>query len=204
VGKKVLPSEWQLSLWETWELERCASHIREDLGIGSLPTFEEALSLAEMHGGEPIPTTEIETGETIGETIRVNPKLPKSLLILVILHELIHALCYSDRYVELNPVKAKLVRQAEDWPWSSARAHVTGKPDGLTDPGAAALTHRNWRAMLRQGLEAGDLAPEMEAEIEAHQRTGRPWGDTAFVRRLEAQSGRMLAPRKPCPKPRGN
>src|SRR4051794_15803990 len=30
------------------------------------------------------------------------------------------------RYVELNPVKAKLVRRAEDWPWSSARAHVAG------------------------------------------------------------------------------
>jgi putative transposase len=37
------------------------------------------------------------------------------------------------RYVELNPVKAKLVAHAEDWRWSSAAAHVRGKADGLTD-----------------------------------------------------------------------
>lgn len=71
------------------------------------------------------------------------------------------------RYVELNPVKAKLAKQAEDWRWSSARARVAGKPDGLTDLHALAV-HRNWRAMLRHGLEAGDLPPEAEAAIEAH------------------------------------
>ena len=30
-------------------------------------------------------------------------------------------------YVEQNPVRAGLVRQAADYPWSSARAHITGK-----------------------------------------------------------------------------
>jgi hypothetical protein len=30
------------------------------------------------------------------------------------------------RYLELNPVRAKLARCAEDWPWSSAKAHLTG------------------------------------------------------------------------------
>ncbi len=35
------------------------------------------------------------------------------------------------RYVELNPVRAKLVGAAEDWPWSSARAHLAGRDDGL-------------------------------------------------------------------------
>ena len=29
-------------------------------------------------------------------------------------------------YVELNPVRAKLVARAEDWPWSGARAHLSG------------------------------------------------------------------------------
>ena len=101
------------------------------------------------------------------------------------------------RYVELNPVKAKLAARAEDWPWSSARSHVDGKPDGLTDPGALAGVHRNWRAMLRHGLEAGDLSPDAEAAIESHQRTGRPWGSDAFIARLEDASGRTLARRKP-------
>jgi len=35
------------------------------------------------------------------------------------------------RYVELNPVRAKLARRTRDWRWSSARAHVNGRDDGL-------------------------------------------------------------------------
>ena len=106
------------------------------------------------------------------------------------------------RYVELNPVKAKLCARAEAWPWSSAGAHVTGRPDGLTDLAALSGVHRNWRAMLRQGLEAGDLDAEAAAAMEAHSRTGRPWGDAAFVRELERRTGRILALRKPGRKPR--
>src|SRR5688500_1488219 len=51
------------------------------------------------------------------------------------------------RYVELNPVRAGLAARAEDWRWSSARAHISGKPDGLTDLAAVAGMHPNWRAM---------------------------------------------------------
>ena len=106
------------------------------------------------------------------------------------------------RYVELNPVRARLAKRAEDWRWSSAKAHVSGKGDGLTDLTALAGVHRNWRAMLSAGLEAGDLPAEAEAAIEAHQRTGRPWGDAAFIGRLERRTGRTLARQKPGPKPR--
>jgi putative transposase len=108
------------------------------------------------------------------------------------------------RYVELNPVKAGLVARAEDWPWSSARAHVGGRRDGLTDLDALAGLHRNWRAMLRHGLEAGDLADEAVAAIEAHQRTGRPWGGASFIERLEEMTGRTLKRQKPGPRPRSN
>jgi putative transposase len=108
------------------------------------------------------------------------------------------------RYVELNPVRAGLVARAEDWRWSSASAHITGKPDGLTDLAAVAGMHANWRAMLCHGLEAGDLAAAAEAAIEAHQRTGRPLGDAAFVKRLERDSGRALSPRRRGPKPRAH
>jgi putative transposase len=106
------------------------------------------------------------------------------------------------RYVELNPVKAKLVQRAVDWRWSSARAHISGVRDGLTDMDALAGIHRNWRAMLRHGLEAGDLAPDEEVAIEARLRTGRPWGSEAFVKRLERMTGRAIAPQKRGRKPR--
>jgi putative transposase len=106
------------------------------------------------------------------------------------------------RYVELNPVRAKLVERAEDWRWSSAHAHVTGRSDGLTDLAGLAGIHRNWRAMLRHGLEAGDLEDEEIAAIEAHARIGRPRGSEAFVTRIETQTGRRLQRRKPGPKPK--
>jgi putative transposase len=34
-------------------------------------------------------------------------------------------------YVSLNPVRARLVARAEDWPWSSVRAHLAGADDEL-------------------------------------------------------------------------
>jgi putative transposase len=36
------------------------------------------------------------------------------------------------RYVCLNPVRARLVERARDWRWSSVRAHVSGRDDGIT------------------------------------------------------------------------
>src|SRR5690606_2621829 len=38
------------------------------------------------------------------------------------------------RYVALNPVRARLVRRAQDWRWSSARALLDPvRGDGITD-----------------------------------------------------------------------
>ncbi len=37
---------------------------------------------------------------------------------------------HAVRYVSLNPVRAKLVERAEDWPWSSVAAHLSSKDDG--------------------------------------------------------------------------
>ena len=35
------------------------------------------------------------------------------------------------RYIHLNPVRAKIVRKAENYRWSSARAHCQGHTDGV-------------------------------------------------------------------------
>jgi putative transposase len=34
------------------------------------------------------------------------------------------------RYMAMNPVRARLVERAEDWPWSSARAHLAAAMTG--------------------------------------------------------------------------
>ena len=112
------------------------------------------------------------------------------------------------RYVELNPVAAGLVKRAEDWRWSSARSHVEGrrtKHDPLTDVAALADHAPKWRAMLRHGLEAGEVGSDGEklAEaIEARLRTGRPLGTEAWIARQETALGRRLAPGKRGPKPK--
>ena len=53
------------------------------------------------------------------------------------------------RYVELNPVRAGLVAEAEDWPWSSARAHLAGGEDRLARAAAELAAIGDWRASLR-------------------------------------------------------
>jgi len=85
------------------------------------------------------------------------------------------------RYVENNPVAAGLVDRAGAWPWSSARAHLTGRPDGLTDIAALARHVADWRAMLERGLEAGG---EEEARIARAIRSGRPVGSDSWRKAL--------------------
>lgn len=92
------------------------------------------------------------------------------------------------RYVELNPVRAGLTRTAEEYAWSSARAHTLGSVDTLLSarspfPGAIG----DWSAWLRQGLEDDELELLRERT-----RTGRPCGAPGFVRELEQRSGRRL------------
>ena len=100
------------------------------------------------------------------------------------------------RYVELNPVRAGLVKHPRDWRWSSAAAHLIGKDDRLA--AVAPLLERvaDWKAFLAGGLEDETLAA-----IRAHERTGRPLGAATFVKRLEKKAGRPLAPGKRGPAP---
>lgn len=96
------------------------------------------------------------------------------------------------RYVALNPVAAGLAAQPEDWPWSSAKAHLTGEQDGITalDPLAARIT--DWRALLDGGVDDA-----MAKRLEMHLRTGRPLGSDSFIAALEVRFGKALTPQKP-------
>lgn len=52
------------------------------------------------------------------------------------------------RYIEFNPVRAGLVVRAEDWPWSSVRAHLTGQDDGLVRVGPMQDRVADWEEYL--------------------------------------------------------
>lgn len=96
-------------------------------------------------------------------------------------------LMVAARYIENNPVAAGLVDSAGAWEWSSARAHISGWPDGLTDVAALGAHVPNWRAMLARGLEAGEAG----ATIERALMTGRPLGGDDWLRALELPPGRQ-------------
>ncbi len=96
------------------------------------------------------------------------------------------------RYVKLNPVRAGLVATAPAWPWSSARAHLAGRDDGLARVGPLLELVPDWPAFLTEGLDA-----EAHAAIRSGERTGRPLGAPAFIASLERQLGRTLTRGKP-------
>jgi putative transposase len=101
------------------------------------------------------------------------------------------------RYVELNPVRAKLVRRAADWRWSSARAHLAGGDDGLVAARPLLDRASDWRDFLAEGLSEAE-----HQAIQSAERTGRPLGAPRFIARLEKRLGRTLARAKPGPKPK--
>jgi putative transposase len=94
------------------------------------------------------------------------------------------------RYIELNPVRAKLVSSAEQWPWSSAKAHLSGRDDRLTKVSPLLAMVGDWRGFLNSALREEELL-----DLRAHGRTGRPLGNSAFLEKLEATVGRALRPR---------
>lgn len=100
------------------------------------------------------------------------------------------------RYVEMNPVKAGMVRLPEEYPWSSARAHLAGTDDRLVKVGPLLSMVGDWCAFLV-------MPEEQEVELlQRHERSGRPLGQESFVETLEASLSRLLRRQKPGPKKR--
>lgn len=93
-------------------------------------------------------------------------------------------------YVERNPVRAKIVRRAWRYRWSSAAAHTTGEDaTGLLE---LSEWHRkkdrdDWADHLTQ-LQDDDAV----AGIRTCLRTGRPLGTDSFVSKIETALGRRL------------
>jgi putative transposase len=96
------------------------------------------------------------------------------------------------RYVELNPVRDRLVTQAGDWPWSSARTHLQGQGDRLVQVSAMLDRTGDWAAWLAQ-----TDASERQDTLRQHTRTGRPLGNEAFMEMAEQLTGRSLKPARP-------
>jgi putative transposase len=101
------------------------------------------------------------------------------------------------RYIALNPVAARLVQRAEEWPWSSARAHLAGADDEL-----AAVAPLRSRIADFAAFLAGPADPAVTTRLERAPTICGPLGALAWVAMHERRLGRPLASPKPGPKPR--
>jgi len=95
------------------------------------------------------------------------------------------------RYVERNPVRAKMLRQAERYPWSSAAAHCGIKTDDVLTKGTSWRKKLNcitdWSAWLEEADESEKLIV-LRRNIDK----GLPSGSVKFIKKLEMLSGREL------------
>lgn len=121
-----------------------------------------------------------------------------------------HLLCVL-RYIEANPLRAKMVSAAGDYRWSSFAAHGQGEASELLDPPPAyealaaypAVCRRRWSAYVHQ------TPPEAElASIRRSSETGLPYGESSWVKRLAKRLNLDLTirprgrPKKPGVKPK--
>ena len=97
----------------------------------------------------------------------------------------------ATRYVERNPVRAGLVRRAEEFAWSSAAGHCGLKADRVV------TDKPTWRELFAQVDDwsawlADDDEPARLAALRRSTMKGLPCGAEQFVRRLEERAGRAL------------
>ena len=89
-------------------------------------------------------------------------------------------------YIERNPVRAGMVKNAWDYPWSSAMFHCgVKKTDPLVTETDIFSTIGDWRDFLRR-------EPHEAEEISKKVRSGRPCGGEGFIKALERTTNREL------------
>lgn len=95
------------------------------------------------------------------------------------------------RYVECNPVRAKIVQRAWDYPWSSAAFHsgVVGN-DPLVTKSHLLSEITDWKQFLY-------TRPEFTEQLREKSRTGRPFGSDSFFSTIEKITGRDVRPKSP-------
>jgi putative transposase len=100
------------------------------------------------------------------------------------------------RYVERNPLRAKLVKHAQDWPWSSLHRRLHGTPDQqkLLAPWPEDSYPGNTRWLQ---LVNTPQRPAEEAAIQLSIQRNRPLGTPEWTRKIAAdlQLSHTLNPR---------
>src|SRR3972149_6881451 len=97
------------------------------------------------------------------------------------------------RYIEQNPTRARIVKKEEDFPYSSARAHIYNvKDEVLGEDLFEEGQRKDYRKFIRTGI------PEEERNrIRYSTRTGRPFGSETFVKSMEKKLNRRFILKSP-------
>lgn len=97
------------------------------------------------------------------------------------------------RYIEQNPVRARMVKNAEDYSYSSALAHIGGTRDDILGAELFEESQRkNYKEFIRTGLSEKELN-----SIRYHTRTGRPLGNDEFIKKMEKKLERRFILKSP-------
>lgn len=95
------------------------------------------------------------------------------------------------RYVERNPVRARMVRQAGDYDWSSAAGHCKLKEDRILTCSSRWIEEfegiENWTNWLTEG----DDSRKVEV-LRRNIKKGLPFGTDDFIQKLEMIARRIL------------
>ncbi len=105
--------------------------------------------------------------------------------------------CY--RYIELNPVRARMVADPGDYPWSSHRCNAFGEVNMLVRAHPCYMELGNSRCdrtHAYRNLVLGAVDPEEIEAIRLHLQRGYAFGPRRFQQRIEAQLGRRAGPAK--------
>ena len=102
------------------------------------------------------------------------------------------------RYIELNPVRARLVEDPAAYRWSSCAAHLGGREERMLTPHPCWLDlgHSPFaRATAYRAILDEAIADDGLAEIRRYLQQQRAWGRDAFQAMVEAKTRRFAATR---------
>ena len=103
------------------------------------------------------------------------------------------------RYIELNPVRARMVPTAEEYPWSSYRCNALGLADPVVTAHPLYLTLGERDAERRsryRGLFADEIPENEIAALRGATNGGFALGSDRFQRQIAAMVGRRTWPGK--------
>jgi putative transposase len=104
-------------------------------------------------------------------------------------------LLVCQRYIELNPVRARMVETPDAYPWSSYRANALGSDDPLVTPHLVYTglgTHAADRRAAYRHLFLESISEQLLAEIRHTCNSSRPLGPAAFVDEIAGLVGRPV------------